>query len=354
MKAAVLHGNYDLRYEEWPEPQVKPGYVKMKVCACGVCGSDMPRITSNGAHYYPIVLGHEFSGYITEVGEGVTSLKPGDHTAAVPLVPCLECEDCKKGYYSLCKHYSFIGSREQGGYGEYVVLPERNAVKIDDSIPWEVGALFEPSSVAIHGIRQAGDIKGKTAAVIGCGIIGILTAQWARILGASKVVVFNRNEKRLELAKRTGADETVTTKDEFFVEKAYELTEGRGFDFVYECVGAQPTIVQALKLVANHGTICMIGTPKGEVTLTQREWEYINRKECFITGSWMSGCAPFPGDEWQMTSECFADGRLIFDPEMLYKKVPVTHPEEVTEILKSGEPVNGRIVLMHEASEEKE
>lgn len=352
MKAAVLHGNYDLRYEEWPEPRVKPGFVKVKVCACGVCGSDMPRITSNGAHFYPIVLGHEFSGYITETGEGVTGLEPGDHVAAVPLVPCLECEDCKKGYYSLCKHYSFIGSREQGGYGEYVVLPEKNAVKIDPSLPWHIGALFEPSTVAIHGIRLAGDVKDRTVAVIGCGIIGILTSQWARILGAKKVTVFNRTEKRLALAKRTGADEVISTKDETYLEKAKEDTDGRLYDFVFDCVGMTPTIVQALNLVANHGRVCMIGTPKGEVTLTQRQWETINRKECFITGSWMSGCAPFPGDEWQMTSDCFADGRLIFDPEMIYRRVPITHPETVAEILKNNEPVSGRIVLMHEASGE--
>ena len=149
MKAAVLYGNYDIRYEEYPEPSVKPGYVKVRICACGVCGSDIPRITQGKAHYYPIVLGHECSGYVTEIGDGVTKVHPGDHIAVAPLVPCLDCQDCLKGNYSQCKHYTFIGSRVQGGYADYIVIPELNAVKIDSKIPFEQGALFEPSSVAL-------------------------------------------------------------------------------------------------------------------------------------------------------------------------------------------------------------
>ena len=347
MKAAVLYGNYDLRYEEYPEPEIKPGYVKIKVCACGICGSDMPRICNNGAHFYPIVLGHEFSGYIAEVGEGVTNLKPGDHVAAVPLIPCLNCDDCAEGHYSLCKNYSFIGSREQGGYADYVVLPALNAVKIDPSSPYEVGALFEPSTVTIHGVRQAGDVKGKTVAVLGSGTIGIFTSQWARILGASKVVVFGIDESQLQLALRTGADAVCDTKDASFIDQAKQLTDGKGFDFVFECAGALPTIKYALALVRNHGTVCMIGTPKNDVVLSPREWENINRKECFITGSWMSGCAPFPGEEWTMTSDRFADGSLIFDPEMLYKKIPLSEPEKLTDIFKNKEMISGRIVFIN-------
>ena len=128
MRAAVLYGNEDIRCEEnYPEPEVKPGMVKVRSMASGICGSDIPRVLANGARKYPIILGHECGGYVVETGDGVESVKPGDHVAIVPLIPCMECEDCEAGNYSLCKHYSFIGSREQGSFAEYVVMPAQNA-----------------------------------------------------------------------------------------------------------------------------------------------------------------------------------------------------------------------------------
>ena len=121
MKAAVLHAKDDLRYEEYPTPQVEKGKVLVKVKATGICGSDIPRVLGDAAHYYPIVLGHEFSGEVVETGEGVTSVKVGDRVAGVPLLPCHQCEDCQRGSYSQCKNYSFIGSRIQGSFAEYEI-----------------------------------------------------------------------------------------------------------------------------------------------------------------------------------------------------------------------------------------
>lgn len=348
MKAAVLYGDYDLRYEEFAEPEVKPGFVKVKVGACGVCGSDIPRITAGKAHYYPIVLGHEFAGTVAEVGEGVTSLKPGDHIAAAPLVPCLECRDCSNGHYSQCKNYTFIGSRIPGGYGEYVVMPERNAVKIDDRIPFEQGALFEPSTVALHGVRCADYKGGGIVAVLGGGTIGLFTMQWAKILGAKKVVVFGLDKKDLEIATRLGADAVISTLDEDFMEQAMAETEGVGYDYVFETAGATATMKMAFDLAANQAHVCMIGTPSQDLTFTPRQWEQLNRKEFKLTGSWMSGNAPYPGDEWTLTSHCFANGQLKYDEGIFYKKIPLSKPEELTETLKDRSKIKGRILLVHE------
>ena len=113
MKAAVLFGNEDLRYTDWETPVCGKGQVKVHVRATGICGSDVPRVLHHGAHFYPIVLGHEFSGDVVEVGEGVTKVKVGDTVSGAPLVPCMKCADCQRGDFSLCKHYSFIGSRQQ-------------------------------------------------------------------------------------------------------------------------------------------------------------------------------------------------------------------------------------------------
>ena len=225
MKAAVLYGNEDIRYADWETPVCRPGTVKVRIRATGICGSDVPRVLNHGAHFYPVVLGHEFSGDIVEVGEGVENLSVGDTVSGAPLVPCMKCEDCQLGNFSLCKHYSFIGSREQGSFAEYVVIPAANAIKYDPSIPYDQAAMFEPSTVAIHGLLQARYRGGETAAVLGCGTIGIFTLQWAKIFGAKKIVAFDIDDGRLALAKKMGADETVNTLKEGFMEEAKALTE---------------------------------------------------------------------------------------------------------------------------------
>ena len=143
MKAAVVCANEDVQYLDYEEPIPGPGEVKVKVRASGICGSDIPRVLHNGVHFYPIVLGHEFSGDVVEIGEGVTKVKVGDRVSGAPLKPCMKCDDCQNGNFSLCKHYSFIGSREQGSNADYVVIPEQNAVVYDSSISYEQAAMFE-------------------------------------------------------------------------------------------------------------------------------------------------------------------------------------------------------------------
>ena len=142
MKAGVVHGKNDIRWEEIKKPEAGPGKVLVKVKYTGICGSDIPRVNGDACHFFPNVLGHEFSGVVEEIGEGVTALKPGDRVAGAPLVPCMQCEDCQKGNYSLCRRYSFIGSREFGSFAEYVAVPEKNAVKFGEEVSFEQGAFF--------------------------------------------------------------------------------------------------------------------------------------------------------------------------------------------------------------------
>ena len=130
MKAAVVVANEDVQYQEMEEPKVTKGTVKIRVRYSGICGSDIPRVLNHGVHFYPIVLGHEFSGDVVEVGEGVTKVKVGDRVSGAPLLPCMKCDDCQQGNFPLCKHYSFIGSRQQGSNADYVVVPEQNAVPL--------------------------------------------------------------------------------------------------------------------------------------------------------------------------------------------------------------------------------
>ena len=218
MKAGVVHAREDIRFEEIEKPVPGAGQVLIKVKYTGICGSDVPRVNGDACHYYPNVLGHEFSGVVEETGPDVTTLKPGDRVAGVPLIPCLKCEDCQKANYSLCKHYSFIGSREFGSFAEYVVVPERNAVRFDDSVSFEQGAFFEPATVALHGLERVNYKGGECVAILGGGTIGMFTMQWAKIFGAKKTVVFDISPERLELAKRLGADAVINTLEKDFME----------------------------------------------------------------------------------------------------------------------------------------
>ncbi len=345
MKAAVVVANEDVRYMDIEEPQVKPGTVKVKVAVSGICGSDIPRVLENAVHFYPIVLGHEFAGVVVDIGEGVTSVKVGDKVAGAPLVPCMACGDCQKGNYALCKHYSFIGSRQQGSNADYVVIPERNAVVFDPSISYEQGAMFEPSTVALHGVLQCDYRGGGTVAILGGGTIGIFTLQWAKLLGAKKTVVFDISDERLALAKKLGADAVVNTLKDGFMEEALSYTDGSGFNYVFETAGVTITMKMAYKLAATKAHVCFIGTPHADLTFTPAEWENMNRKEFRLTGSWMSYSAPFPGVEWTMTAEYYAQGKLKFDEGLIGERIPMENAQEAFQMFKTPGAVKGKILL---------
>lgn len=345
MRAAVLYGDYNIRYEEFAEPELKPGCVKIKVCACGVCGSDIPRITQGGAHYYPIVLGHEFSGYVVDAAEDVTNVQIGDHVAAVPLIPCLKCEDCKAGHFSLCKNYTFIGSRIQGGYADYVVVPSINAVKIENHISYEEGAMLEPATVALHGIRQAKYEEDGHVLIIGGGTIGAFALQWIKKLGAKSVTVLGRDVTHLNVSKELGADNIVSVYQDDYRDCLDSITNGKGFDYIFEAAGADSTIKLGFELVLNHGCVCLIGTPTGTVQFSQKEWELINRKEFYLTGSWMSSSVTFPGDEWEYTAQCLAEGSVKLIDGMICKKIQISNTLELIETLKEKNKIKGRIIL---------
>ncbi|HEX2925755.1 MAG TPA: galactitol-1-phosphate 5-dehydrogenase [Ruminiclostridium sp.] len=348
MKAGVLHAKDDIRYEEIPAPVVSKGEVLVKVKATGICGSDIPRVLGDGAHFFPIVLGHEFSGEVAEIGEGVTTVSIGDRVAGVPLVPCLKCDDCQKGNYALCKHYSFIGSREQGSFAEYVKVPERNVVKFDESVPFDQGAFFEPATVALHGLLCADYHAAEDVAILGGGTVGMFTAQWAKIFGAKRVFVFDIDNDRLALAKRLGADVTINTLDKDFRQQVEELTGKKGFGFVYETAGVDITMKLAFEIAGNKASICFIGTPTKDLVFTPKLFENMNRKEFRLTGSWMSYSAPFPGKEWALTAHYFSTGALQFDSSFIFKKVPLSNIKDAFDMFKVPGTVKGKVLIVNE------
>ena len=270
MKAGILYAKNDIRIGKWETPRAGEGEIVVKMRASGICGSDIPRVLGDEAKYYPIILGHEFAGEAVEIGGGVKNIHAGDRISGAPLIPCMQCADCARGHYSLCRQYSFIGSRVSGSFAEYVKLPAANAVKFSDEVPFELAAFFEPSTVALHGVRLADFQGGRDTAVVGGGTIGLFTMQWAKILGAKSVTVFDISEPRLALAKKLGADFVVNTAN------GDSLPDQR-YDYVFETAGQPAAMLTSFELAANRAHVCFIGTPHVPVTFTQKLWENMNR-----------------------------------------------------------------------------
>lgn len=345
MKAGVLFAQDDLRYVDWAEPRMQPGSVKVRVHACGICGSDVPRVLGTEARFFPLILGHEFAGEIVEVASDVDGRAVGDRVAGVPLLPCMTCDACQRGLYALCKQYGFIGSRSDGAFAEYVVVPASNVVPIADGVSYTMGALFEPASVALHGLQKADFRPGEDVVILGTGNIGILTMQWARICGARRVAVCDILPERLELARQMGADAVFNPTDANFADQIAAYTSGQGFHYVFETAGQPATIQLGFELAGVRGTLACIGTPHKDFAFAWKQWELLNRKELNVTGTWMSYSAPFPGSEWTLTAHHFAKGDLKLHDSMIYQKVPLSQIAEAFSWYKTPGLVTGKIII---------
>lgn len=312
MKAAVLHGPKDIRCEDVPIPKIGVKDVLIKTKAVGICGSDIPRVWAGATHFYPIILGHEISGEIVEVGEEVEKLSLGDRVAVIPLIPCFTCSACQEGRYSSCRNYSFIGSRRNGGFAEFVSVPEANIIKLPKGVSLEEGALLEPLSVALYALMRGGFTAGEKIAILGLGTIGMLVLQWAKIFGAKMIFCSDIVEKKLEIAHQLGADYCINFTKEEMRKTVFDKCD-EGLDLVVETVGVPATQVKSLELVRPRARIVYVGTSHGNVKFSGDQFERIIRREINITGSWMSYSPPFPGRAWTLSAHFLAKRRIKTD-----------------------------------------
>ncbi len=270
MKAALYYGYRDLRVQDVPEPQVKPGHVKVKIAWAGICGTDrheyngpvwIPvakphRITGRQA---PLVLGHEFSGVVVEAGQGVTDWKPGDRVTASGNIVCGKCRWCKEGRVNLCENLAFNGIGTDGAFAEYIVVPEYQLFRVPASVSLERAVLTEPLACGFHATRLIGDLMGKSVAVVGPGIIGLSCVLAAKTAGASHIMVVGVGRANEAQALKLGADLYVDTRETDAVEAGRQFLGAPGFDVVYECVGLDATINTAVQLTRKAGTIMVMG-----------------------------------------------------------------------------------------------
>ncbi|GAA5073654.1 L-iditol 2-dehydrogenase [Thermocatellispora tengchongensis] len=306
MQAAVLHAPGDIRVEQVPVPEPGPGEALVRVAACGVCGSDIPRMLRTGAYRFPIICGHEFSGHVVRLGEGTQGAQEGDLVSVPPLIPCHRCAPCSQGKFSLCKDYGYFGSRRDGAYAQYVTVPAENLMVLPATLDPRAAAMLDPAAIALHALWRTRLRPGHRVAVVGAGPIGLFAVQWARLAGASEVLAIELDERKAAMAVEAGATHTATG-----AEAAADVA-GEGYDVVVESAGVPATIDQAVALAARHGEAVFIGIPHDPVVLPKPTFSSFLRREVTLHGAWNSFSAPFPGEEWRVAAKAMASGDLAW------------------------------------------
>ena len=314
MKAAVLHAPADLRIETVAVPAPGPGEVLVRVRAAGICGSDLERVMVTGTYSFPTIPGHEFSGEIVELGAEVSGFSTGDRVAVAPLIPCRSCDYCQQGFYGQCEHYNFLGSRTDGAFAQYVKVPVESLIPLPDKVDYFEGAAIEPCAVALHGIIRIGIKSGDTVAVLGCGAIGLFALQFAKILGATRVIAVDISPWKLEMAAQAGADECINGAQVDPVAEILRLTGGKGANVCCETAGVSVTQEQCIRAAAKQGRVLYLGTAHKDVVLPPATFEHMIRGEVTLTGAWNSYSAPYPGVEWRAVLDYIASGKLKISP----------------------------------------
>lgn len=344
MKSVVIHAGGSVTVEERPLPHLeKPDQVLVQVECAGLCGSDIPRIFHEGAHFYPIILGHEFSGRVTACGSAVADLQPGDRVACVPLQPCFACKECQRQLWSQCKHYQFIGSRSDGGNREFIVLPRSNLFLLPPGTTALAGAFFEPLTVSLHAIQLAGGCEGKEVLIIGAGTIGQLALQAAKALGARSVTAIDINPQRLALAQQLGADRVFNSAELTAADMQALLHEQRFDQLILETAGNPLTVELAINLAGPQAQLALIGTLHHDLNLSSSTFGLILRKELHILGSWMNYSGAWPGVEWQQAVSLFNAGRIQLTPLMAELGDADAYASAVSAL--HGQSMNGKIML---------
>jgi L-iditol 2-dehydrogenase len=353
MKALVLHAVGDLRYEDVPTPEPKAGEVLVRVAYCGVCGSDIPRIFSKGTYRFPLICGHEFAGVVEQCGEGVTQFAPGDRVAVFPLIWCGRCSPCEKGRYAQCESYDYLGSRRDGAFAEYAVAPARNLLRVPQGVSLQEAAMTEPAAVALHALRRAGGCQpGETVAVFGAGPIGLMVAQWARIMGASSVLLFDIVEEKLALARELGFAHAYHSAQNVAEEVVASLTEGQGAHLCIEAVGVPQTLLQACACARRGGRVVILGNPSAEVTFSPSLLSQLMRREVNLYGTWNSDYAVYSADDdWHTTLRAMASGSLKLRP-LVTHRVPLSRAVDTLNAMHDRKGFFCKVLIHPDGQEE--
>ena len=323
MKAAVWHGQRDVRIEDVREPEAPPpGQVQVKVNWCGICGTDLHEYVGGPLYIplhrphpltrvqAPVIIGHEMSGEVIAVGDGVAGFAAGDRVAACPIIGCGECRWCRSGSMAQCDRVAFLGTSWTGGaLAARLNLNAYQCFHLLDSISDETGALVEPFSATYRAVVQSGASASDNVAIVGAGPIGLMALMAARIRGAKRVVSFEIAQKRIEAAALCGADAVINPLIDDHEAAGLEATHGEGFDVVIECAGQPATVLMAGKLTRTRGRLVIMGVFDKPAALDLNDIVF---REKPVSGS-MSGYGLYDETISTMTDPRFRADMLISD-----------------------------------------
>ncbi len=341
MKALVHTKPLTFEMEERAVPKHGADELLVRVEAVGICGSDVHGMTGQtGRRIPPIVMGHEAAGVVEAAGAAVTKFKLGDRITFDSTIYCNRCRYCLAGKPNLCSNRKVLGVscdeyRQDGAMADFVVVPEHIVVPLPQGLEFEKAAMVEPVSIAVHAVERAGIHLGDSVVVIGCGIIGLLTIQAARLAGAGQVIAVDLVDYKLEEARRLGADHTVNPKKTDAVEAIRALTAGEGADVSLEAVGFAPTVDLAVRSVRKGGRCVMIGnlTPKGGFPL-----QVVVQRELDVRGTVASA------GEYPACLTLIASGRLDVQ-SLISKVVPLEEAPHWFHLLHEGKERLFKVIL---------
>lgn len=344
MKAIVMYKPRDLRFEEVDVPEPLDDEVLVKVMAVGVCGSDIPRINKFGAYILPIIPGHEFAGEIVKINGDSQAFKVGDRVTVPPLIPCFECIYCKSGEYSLCKNYSYYGSRRNGAFAQYVAVKKTNLLRIPDNVSELCAATLDPLANALHGLRVGGFKPGHKVCVYGAGPIGLYMIQAAKEMGASQIVAVDLNDKKMQIAIKCRADIAFDGRNGDVANQVIKYL-GEGADLVADITGSPSAQHNCVMSAAKQGTVILLGISHQGLNLTEQAVDKIMRGQISIRGSWNSFSTPFPGWEWTHGLKLMEEGKITCE-HIITHKLPLRDAPSIFDLIYKAEIFYNKIIFL--------
>lgn len=315
MKKSVFYGVGDIRTQEGEIPKIRDKELLVQVKAAGICGTDVHiyRGEAGSAQVNPpVVLGHEFSGQVVEVGKKVTRFKPGDKVTVDPNIYCGNCRYCQNGQKQLCDHLTAIGVNKDGGFQEYCAVPESQAYGLEPEVSYEAGAMTEPVACCLHGIENIRIREGDVVVVIGGGAIGLIMVQLAKLQGASKVILSEPVEMRRRIGLLIGADGAVNPMEGDLSGQIQALTGTSQADVVIECVGITAATKQAFDIAGKGASILLFSVPKVDATFSLPMFD-VYKKELKIYGSFINP------DTHYRAAQLINSGRLDLKPIITHR-----------------------------------
>jgi len=265
MKALVLEDYHKLEYKDVPKPRMGAEDVLIQVKACGICGSDVHGLDGSTRRRIPsVIMGHEASGIIAEIGQDVKGWQPGDRVTFDSTIYCGTCHFCRQGAINLCDRRRVLGVscddyRQDGAFAEYVAIPAHILYRLPDGLSFERAAMVEALSIAVHAVERAPISLNDSAVVVGVGTIGLLIIQALKVAGCGDIIAVDLDPGRLELARQLGADEGLNPDELDVVARVLERTAGHGADLSFEVVGITSSLNLAIRCLKKGGSITLVG-----------------------------------------------------------------------------------------------